>query len=211
MLNIGSKCYVNGAICEIVGQDGSDRWTVVGREVHATDKPLVVDMGGNKVHMQISLFEVGSCAVASIPKSECQPIITELFNIKDEVRACYKGNMGFTGRIVAFELASNRAICMSDKVGQYNNARQRFAYAWNEIEKLPTTFEFKLNHKYQVPAGQVFRTVASPQHPNGEYLLLIDDASGQFVSYTPLTAEKDWLKDLGLDGLRDMSVKNYRG
>ncbi|NLD21640.1 MAG: hypothetical protein GX664_04040 [Bacteroidales bacterium] len=83
-----------------------------------------------------------------INKGHLQPLVYDVFSIGDRVRS----DIGtLTGRIVAFEYHTNRAIVVSDRIDNYKDKRTRYAYAVHEIEKYdPGKFTFVPGRWYRI-------------------------------------------------------------
>lgn len=69
-------------------------------------------------------------AARPLKVSEVEPVISDVFNIGDEVET----GIAFKGRVVAFEEETNRAVCVSHISSP--TERKRFAYKYNEITKV---------------------------------------------------------------------------
>ena len=136
------KLFYNSYVVEPV--------TVMGNSV------IVKVIEDYNLHKETNAIGTQHC----VKYSSLEPLITEVFEIGDWVTA-----KDFTGRVVGYELHSNRAICISDKIERYKNDRVRYAYKYNEIKKLSLTvidFEYDTYYKLNKNENIIVKCIRSP-------------------------------------------------
>lgn len=107
--------------------------------------------------------------------AELEKPIYEVFELHANVKT--KGTM--TGIIVGFEPSTNRAVVMSDKIGNYAEDRTRYSYKqWELLTHNPNAFEFVPGKFYKVNGKETLFCVADPTYPED---LILYDANGKAV------------------------------
>jgi hypothetical protein len=168
-LHIGKKCFWAGQIGEIIGQNGKGFW--------------ILDLEGSVARDNTTF---------SVPKSECEPIAQEVFQLDVFVHAVYQGNCGFQGYVVGFEPKTNRVVCVP-KAGYNTKDRSRFSYKVTEISNEPGMFEFKPGVQYELHhICKDKQRVLAVEHPCSEGdILLYDVKNGTAVGAFPRKVAKE--------------------
>lgn len=99
-----------------------------------------------------------------VRKSSLEPMAFNTYEIGDRIQS----KIGeLTGIVVAYELHTNKVICVSDKINRYKNDRTRYAYSLSEIKpkQKDGMFEFVLGKVYEVNGLYLFASKADkPYH-----------------------------------------------
>lgn len=221
-LNIGDNCFIHGCIAEIVGST-RDCFNILIKGVYSMHKPSnkgakelreLVDMRFDRLSVNEltgyrEVKQFNPVTAYSVPKKECERIITEVFDLGAHVTSTLSSGRGnLIGIIESFELHTNRATCMSDKIGAYKDDRVRYAYKVNEIKLYvePKKIHFNIGQMYLVNEEpmQVIQTSTSclglidsayvvrhcnvPKETTDEHLLETFDIKS--IEYMPMQNEE---------------------
>lgn len=156
ILEIGDMCFTKKGRARIVGQNGERHWVVL-------------------------LEESSDCTSQSINKALCEPLVETEFEVGDEVRSQLRNDGGFEGKVTGYEMATNRAVCISSRIGGYSNDRTRFAYKINEIEKLGTgKLVLVAGATYKLNGHRVVRCVVS--NTGEDQVCFLDEHESRIIS-----------------------------
>lgn len=184
-LQIGNECFVSGCRAEITGQNGSDNWVVIVKENYIANeaREQVAACTANVNGKQLQVFTDSNVAY-SVKKTDCEPLISDLYKVGDTIQSTIGG---LKGTVTALELSTNRAICMSEKIGNYHDKRTRYAYAYDEIKPYDqNAFEFAIGAKYMLNGKILVKCVWDAGTENN--ICLIDEAANRVVCALPKTA-----------------------
>lgn len=167
-LQIGDQCYYKGYLAEIATQHGRDNWGII---IHDILDPSIENQP-----TQLVLSRGYEINVHIVKKVDCHQLVTNVFKMYDNVQSTI-GTL--KGTIVAFEICTNRAVCVSDSIDNYNDKRTRYAYLPHELKAYDKdAIEFVVGAKYRI-GKDVYKAISCSGHytesHNGEerYVVLV--------------------------------------
>lgn len=172
---VGKRCYYNGKVYEIVGENGANYilWN---------------PNGSDKGHWYA--YEVSKKAV--------EPVADTLFNVGDIVRSEYS----FKGKVVAFDYTKNEVICISLSDNPKGGGRARWSYKPRELEKI-AVFCFELNKTYKFKYhGRIIHVRAMECVFNNSLVQLYHVDSGKFFRAINKYTDLDTLSIFGLEPVK---------
>lgn len=157
---------------------------------------IVGETQGNK-YLLYDFNKIGNNNTIVVNMRKVEPICNEVFKVGDHVRAIMQDNRGFTGYVTGYEFETNRVVCSSARVVQ---SRVRYAYKVNELERVPSAMEFKLNGYYKSKSGECYRVVQT-----ADGWALINDKTGLFACYVEAATHLSRLVRYEQDDLSTLS------
>lgn len=105
----------------------------------------------------------------------------------------------FSGTVVAIEKETNRVICISDKIGKYDDDRTRWAYKLKELHGIEPTLERGNTYIISGPVARSFNGSVHAvvlEHPDrSDLFALYNKKTGKHIITVPQELdEDDWVE-----------------
>lgn len=144
------------------------------------------------------------CESFVINKRKTEPLVCDVYSVGDKV----KSHHNFTGEVTGFEVANNRVVTISSKIGNYGGIdgdRVRYAYRPQELINMNEELAFELNKEYVIemdeePRELKVRIMEHPSRP--EMFILYAIQTGRYLFSAP--------RDTTVAGLGSIGICNYR-
>lgn len=140
--------------------------------------------------------------VMIVARANVEPLAENLYKIGDPVASQHT----FAGVVTGFEVETNRVVCMSNKIKEYEDRvepgsgdRTRFAYALKDIRP-NNTVKINIGGRYKVrAAGQacacMYRAVQHPIHERFVVLIPENTFDKQYINVFKETTREELAED----------------
>lgn len=131
----------------------------------------------------------------TVPKHYIEPLAHLVVKEGQRVKSFHT----FSGRVVAFEKETNRVICVSDKIGKYDDDRTRWAYKLKELHAIKPTLKCGGVYILSGPVARCFNGsvhAVALEHPDrSDLFALYNKKDGRHITTVPREMdEDDWVE-----------------